>query len=148
MLFSIAIVPLHWIFAKEVSVGGFTPIRLPPSQLWLRPNTDDAALFSSTQLGNIAPTKQTLACFGSASGLMCNIAKSNIYPICCDDLDLHALLPQILLYMLHFPCTYLALPLHFRRIALVNWATVSCPKHLGDLGVIDLKNFGWAMRLG
>lgn len=83
MLFTIAIAPLHWIFAKAVSAKVLTPIRLSPSQsqLWVSLYADDAELFISPKLADIVLTEQILACFGLASGLICNISKSGIYRI-------------------------------------------------------------------
>lgn len=48
MLFTIAIAPLHWLFAKACSVHALSPLRLPPSQLSVNLYADHAAMFISS----------------------------------------------------------------------------------------------------
>lgn len=47
MLFTIAIAPLHWLFARAYYVGALSGLRLPPSQPRVSLYADDAALFVS-----------------------------------------------------------------------------------------------------
>lgn len=116
MIFTLAIAPLHWLFAKAADAQLLTPLRLPPSQLRVSLYADDAALFISPKATDIKLTKEILGCFGSASGLVCNMQKSGFFPICCDDIDLVSLLQQFPVPVLQFPCTYLGLLLHYKSI--------------------------------
>lgn len=92
MLFTIAIAPLHWLFAKASSVGALSPLRLPASRLRVSLYADDAALFVAPTLDDIHCTREILHLFGSASGLKANVHKSMFLPIACDDIDLNSLL--------------------------------------------------------
>lgn len=185
---------------------------------------DDTSLFISLMLADIEVSKQILLTFDAASGLMANVEKSVLLRIACDEIDLRTMLQNFPVPIKVFPCKYLGLPLHFRKIcgsdaqltmdkmvvrlhrwhgkllssdarlnwvnsvlsaipiyllsifkldawdlkqmdklqknflwcskpdnngsmALVNWTTVCCSKHLGNLGVIYLYHFGRALKL-
>uniref|UniRef100_A0A453PG11 Reverse transcriptase domain-containing protein n=3 Tax=Aegilops tauschii subsp. strangulata TaxID=200361 RepID=A0A453PG11_AEGTS len=117
MLFTIAIAPLHWLFLKATTVGALTPLHLPPSQLRVSLYADDAALFLSPTSRDIEVCKGIFCAFGSASGLCANLTKSGVYPVCCEELDLQALLQAFPIAVMQFPCKYLGLPLHYRKIS-------------------------------
>jgi hypothetical protein len=61
-----------------------------------------------------------LEAFGKCSGLVTNLQKTEIYPICCNDQDLNAALMGFQGKVGQFPCKYLGLPLHTRRLKRVD----------------------------
>lgn len=89
---------------------------------------------------DISLTRKILPIFGNASGLMCNITKSDIFLICCDNVNLSTLLQQFLVLVRQFPCTYLGLPLHFKNISHADIQPVmdgsNSPSFGGHLGLI------------
>lgn len=114
MLFTIAIAPLHWLFAKACSVGALNNLRLPP-QLRASLYADDTALFVSPNTADIETTKQILLLLRSASG-KANVQKSVFLPIACEDINLQQLLQNFQVATGQFPCKYLGLPLNFKNI--------------------------------
>ena len=77
---------------------------------------DDAAIFINPVMDEVRELASILLTFGLASGLVVNVA----FPIRCEEIDV----PQIMQYfncpIKSFPCTYLGLPLHFRRLGRVE----------------------------
>ena len=61
-----------------------------------------------------------LRAFGNASGLDTNMENSVVYPVCCDGLDLQHVMEAFLCQVKQFPCTYLGLPLHFKKLRRVD----------------------------
>jgi hypothetical protein len=55
-----------------------------------------------------------LQIFSQAGGLMTNMAKTQCYPIRCEQVNLH-FLNMAGRFASNFPCTYLGLPLSFRK---------------------------------
>jgi hypothetical protein len=58
--------------------------------------------------------------FGAASGLHVNLAKSTVFGIRCQGLDLAAIASPLGAATGSFPCRYLGLPLGFRRGPLID----------------------------
>jgi hypothetical protein len=79
---------------------------------------DDAAVFVYPSPNDLRATTHILKIFREASGLITNLDKIEYYPIRCDDPDLERLLVDH--QMAQFPCLYLGLPLHFKKL----------PKHM------------------
>jgi len=81
---------------------------------------DDAAIFINPVMDEVRELASILLTFGLASGLVVNVNKSACFPIRCEEIDV----PQIMQYfncpIKSFPCTYLGLPLHFRRLGRVE----------------------------
>jgi hypothetical protein len=63
---------------------------------------------------NLQVSNHILEIFADASGLCTNLAKIQCYPIQCEgvNLDFISVIGQAIS---SFPCTYLGLPLHFRK---------------------------------
>jgi hypothetical protein len=79
---------------------------------------DDAAVFVYPSPNDLRATTHILKIFREASSLITNLDKIEYYPIRCDDPDLERLLVDH--QMAQFPCLYLGLPLHFKKL----------PKHM------------------
>ena len=62
-----------------------------------------------------------LEAFGQASGLITNTQKSEVYPICCEGLDLQHILDAFRCPVKSFPCKYLGLPLHVRALRRIDF---------------------------
>jgi hypothetical protein len=74
---------------------------------------DDAALFiKPTEDLNV--TTEILSIFAAAFSLCNNMAKSECYPIHCEDIDLR-FLATANLDASQFPCQYIELPLHYKK---------------------------------
>jgi hypothetical protein len=79
----------------------------------------------------VSPTKQDilalkhiLEAFGKASGLHTNLQKTEIFPIACDGLDLEHILEDFLAAIKPFPCRYLGLPLHPKKLRKVDFMSL------------------------
>lgn len=77
---------------------------------------DDAVLFINPLVQEVMVVKQLLDLFGDATGLRTNYEKSSITPICCDGIDLSAVLTCFGCQTKTFPCTYLGMPLSDSRL--------------------------------
>jgi len=81
---------------------------------------DDAAIFLNPISDEVQVVHNILVVFGRASGLITNNAKSTVYPIRCDGLDLQHVMEAFQCAVGSFPCKYLGLPLHVRAIRRVD----------------------------
>lgn len=76
---------------------------------------DAAAVFIQLTAEDYRATNLLLHIFGEASGLKTNLEKTEIYPIRCDNINLAEVLGNDQRTSL-FPCRYLGLPLHYRKL--------------------------------
>ena len=117
MLFILAMEPLHKLLQLATSNGQLLQIGHRCSKLRVSLYADDAAIFLNPIQEEVREVASLLATFGVVSGLCVNIAKSACYPIRCEDIDVPELMQHFNCPIRSFPCTYLGLPLHFRRLA-------------------------------
>ena len=82
---------------------------------------NDAALFLKPSFEEVTKANEILAVFGTVSGLKVNTMKSAVYPICCDGINLSEVLEHFRCPIRTFPCTYLGLPLHTRKLRRVEF---------------------------
>jgi hypothetical protein len=76
---------------------------------------DDVAIFVKATASDLQAVWSVLECFGAASGLKANPAKSSAAPIGCSDDLLAALAPSLPCPIGRLPCSYLGLPLSVRK---------------------------------
>ncbi|KAE8798087.1 hypothetical protein D1007_26701 [Hordeum vulgare] len=77
---------------------------------------DDMALFMNPKESDARMVKRVLDCFGAATGLRINSAKSSAFPIRCAGLDLSIVLAPLSIMVKTLPTTYLGLPLSVRNL--------------------------------
>lgn len=77
---------------------------------------DDATVFISPTPAQLQVTQCILHLFGQATGLITNLDKTEYFPICCDNTNLQHLPIQTS----SFPCKYLGLPLHYKKLSRAN----------------------------
>jgi hypothetical protein len=77
---------------------------------------DDVVLFVKPIVEDLNCVKVILDCFGSASGLVCNMNKSCAIPIKCSDQAVQQGCNLLLCSSASFPCTYLGLPISDRKL--------------------------------
>ncbi|KAM0928198.1 hypothetical protein ACQ4PT_002333 [Festuca glaucescens] len=76
---------------------------------------DDIVVFASPDVRELTAVREVLACFGRASGLVVNFAKSSATPIRCDDATTLAAAPVLSCHVRQLPIPYLGLPLSLRK---------------------------------
>lgn len=81
---------------------------------------DDAAIFINPTAQDLYATQCILESFGQILGLVTNFSKSSVHPICCDHLDLDQLLLPFPGSRMGFPCRYLGLQLHVRKLKRIH----------------------------
>jgi hypothetical protein len=114
MLFLLAMEPLHMLFQKAQEAHLLQ--RLSPTCDSFRVSlyADDAAVFVHPNEQDLQITDCILKMFAEASGLTTNMSKTHYYPIRCEEDDMH-FLTEAGRSVSSFPCSYLGLPLHFRK---------------------------------
>jgi hypothetical protein len=110
MLFLLAIEPLHRLFSKAQEMGLLAKI----GNFRVSFYADAAALFIKPTDQDLCIAEAILGIFAEASGLKTNMSKTEFYLIQCHNIDLSFLSSRNLAISC-FPCTYLGLPLHFRK---------------------------------
>jgi len=120
MLFILAMEPLQLMLNKATEQGLLTPICNRNAKIRVSMYADDAAIFLNPISDEVQVVHNILAAFGSASGLITNNAKSTVYPIRCDGLDLQHVMEAFQCAVGSFPCKYLGLPLHVWAIRRVD----------------------------
>ncbi|KAM0860928.1 hypothetical protein ACQ4PT_046225 [Festuca glaucescens] len=76
---------------------------------------DDVVVFAKATTAELAAVWGVLDCFGAASGLKANPAKSSAAPIQCSDELLAEVAPALPCPLGALPCSYLGLPLSLRK---------------------------------
>ena len=107
MLFILAMEPLQRLFDIATQEGTLTRFSQRSAKLRLSLFADDAAIFLKPVKEDVQETLQLLTSFGTASGLLTNIQKSAVYPICCDQLNMIEVMECFQCPVKSFPCTYL-----------------------------------------
>ena len=127
MLFILAMEPLQRLFdlatrdgALSPITGALSPITNRSAKLRLSLYADDAAIFLNPAKEDVQETLHILTTFGAVSGLLTNINKSAVYPICCENINLDEVMECFQCPVKSFPCTYLGLPLHTRNLRRVD----------------------------
>jgi len=120
MLFILAMEPLQCLFDIATREGALTPLNQRSARLRLSLFADDAAIFLKPVKEDAKETLQILTSFGTASGLLTNTNKSAVFPICCDNMNLTEVMECFQCPVKSFPCTYLGLPLHTRKLRRVD----------------------------
>jgi hypothetical protein len=115
MLFLLAMEPLHLLFQWAQQLGVLNPLQGCCTKFRMSMYADDAAVFINPTPQDLRATRHILKIFGEASGLVANLDKTEYYPIRCHDLDLVQLLGEEH-QVSQFPCFYLGLPLHYKRL--------------------------------
>jgi hypothetical protein len=76
---------------------------------------DDTVVFTNHTVHDVAATRHILRVFGEASELITNLEKTEFFPIRCQHLNVKQLLGAEQ-KISSFPCVYLGLSLHYRRL--------------------------------
>jgi hypothetical protein len=99
--------------AQEIGILGYLHQNCASFRMSLY--ADGAAVFINPTAQDLQATRFILQLFADASGLSTNLEKTELYPIRCQGLN-----PQELLEtnqsLFQFPCTYLGLPLHYKKL--------------------------------
>jgi hypothetical protein len=77
---------------------------------------DDVVVFARPEARELYAVRAILECFGHASGLHVNFAKSAAAPIRCSPEVLQTVAPALSCQVVAFPCAYLDLPLSLTRL--------------------------------
>jgi hypothetical protein len=139
MLFTVAIAPLHWMLQRADEQGALSPVKLPAARLRTSLYADDAALFVNPNQADIHTVAELLQLFGHASGLRANLQKCAFYPIRCTAEEVLPLLAPLQVPVRSFPCQYLGLPLHHRKLTkaelqpIIDSVAARLPKWRGKL---------------
>lgn len=119
MLFILAMEPLHKLFLKAEESGLLSSLQ---RQRRFRCSlyADDVALFIKPNRDEMLVLRGILSVFAEASGLYTNMEKTEIYPISCNEINLDDCLSIFPGRVSNFPCKYLGLPLHTRKLRKVE----------------------------
>jgi hypothetical protein len=114
MLFLLAMEPLHTLIAKAQEDGLLSSLSRSCDTFRMSLYADVVAIFIKPDLQDLKVTIHIMNTFDEASGLHTNLEKTECYPIQCNNLDL-SFLASINISISQFPCSYLGLPLHFKK---------------------------------
>jgi hypothetical protein len=121
MLFILAMDLLQRILLKATEKGILQPIGPQERGIKISLYADDAAIFVKPSHSDIVILQSLLDVFGQASVLRTNINKSEVYPIACSGLDLTQILEGFPAAVKTFPCRYLGLPLHPKKLRKIDF---------------------------
>lgn len=115
MLFILAMEPLQGFLEAATRRGILSPLAIKRARIRCSLYADDAALFLNPYKDDLEVVQGILYCFGDISGLKVNLAKSAVYPIKCEEVDLQQPLEGFGGDFGAFPCRYLGLSLRYRK---------------------------------
>lgn len=121
MLFILAMEPFHWIIKATESASILASVEGNRNRFRCSLYADDVAVFTKPDAPELSTLLKILNLFAQVSGLHTNIGKIEIYLIRCDEVDLTPLLQIFPSTVMAFPCRYLGLPLHFRKLRKIDF---------------------------
>lgn len=116
MLFILAIDPLQNLLVAAQDEGLLQPLHRRTARFNMALYADDVVIFTRPVKDEIQAVQAILLHFGRATGMITNLTKSEVYAIRCKDLDLQDILSPFPAQLKEFPCSYLGLPLHVRKL--------------------------------
>jgi hypothetical protein len=116
MLFILAMEPLHLLFKKAQELGLLEVVSKGCEAFRVSLYDDDVAIFIKPSEQDWLVTNSILDTFAEASGLSTNLSKTELYPIRCETSSLEFLTNSLHNQTTSFPCTYLGLPLHIKKL--------------------------------
>jgi hypothetical protein len=120
-LFDLAMEPMHCLLSLATEAGVLTKLRGQKCTFRASLYADDVALFLTPSEHDIAGISAVLAGFGRATGLITNLSKSSITPICCSPTQVDSLANAIGIQVKPFPCVYLGMPLSVKKLTKADW---------------------------
>jgi hypothetical protein len=100
--------------------GILSPLRSRTMHCRISLYADDAGIFINPIKAELQAVSGILDCFGKASGLITNLAKTEVFAVRYDNLDLQDILTDFPVKIASFPGKYLGLHLHHRRLRKVD----------------------------
>jgi hypothetical protein len=139
LLFILAIDPLQKILQLAAERNFLHPVT--PRSVGIKASlyADNASLFLHPCNEDMLSLKQILKAFGKATGLHTNLQKIEVFPIRCNELDLDPILDGFVVRVRSFPCRYLGLPLHTKKLRKIDFLPL--------LDKVGGKLPGWKGRL-
>jgi hypothetical protein len=121
MLFILAMEPFHRILKAAENASLLSPMGGSFDRFRCSLYADDVAVFVKPQASDLSVLMRLLTFFAQTSGLHTNISKTEIYPIRCENINLVSLLANFPSMVKQFPCRYLGLPLHIRKLRKIDF---------------------------
>ncbi|KAM0859252.1 hypothetical protein ACQ4PT_047323 [Festuca glaucescens] len=115
LLFVIAMDVLSAMFRAAEHAGVLSDLSALGLRSCVSLYADDVIVFAKATATELAAMWGVLGCFGAASGLKANPAKSTAVPIQCSDEILAEVVPALPCPLGFLPCSYLGLPLSLRK---------------------------------
>ena len=116
MLFILAMDPLQRMLDLATQHGILSPLPQTAARWRTSMYADNMAIFINPSKNDLEAIKIIMQAFGSFLGLHINLQKSSIHPIRCEDVDLEQVLSSFDGVRSTFPCRYLGLQLHTRKL--------------------------------
>jgi hypothetical protein len=115
MVFLLAMEPLHRLFQRAQEENLLSKVSNGCQAFRVSLYADDVVVFIKPTVKDLQATNAILDIFAKASGLTINMEKTQFYPIQCAQINLE-FLTQLNCRVSSFPCTYLGLPLHIKKL--------------------------------
>lgn len=119
-LFILAMDVLNQIFDIATEEGRLSPLKGRQAKLRLALYADDAVIFTNPSKEDVKCIMDIMAAFGDATGLRINMSKSTVALIQCAGIDMDEVLADFAGARVHFPITYLGLPITLTRTRMVH----------------------------
>lgn len=126
MLFILAMEPLQRLMDRIARDELLSPINNRAARTRTSLYADDAAIFLNPIKEEVTVVAEILDIFGQVPGLVTNRSKCAAYPIRCADVDLNVIMEDFNCPVKSFPCTYLGLLLHHRKLNRVSKWPIDC----------------------
>jgi hypothetical protein len=115
MIFLLAMEPLHMLFQYAHNTGMLSYLHANCATFRMLLYADDAVVFINPTANDLLATKHILQLFGEAAGLITNLDKTEYFPIRCQNINIGDII-GLDQNVAAFPCSYLGLPLHFKKL--------------------------------